>query len=191
MHQTGPLVVSPSLSVNYYKTEYKEAGRPVKPSRATEISMSIIETGFYKNKHVSTRRTNKFTKGRKRHTHLLNSFTRHCINGYVWGSLSASNLVLHIQFSFPRRVPPNPPQRLIRKSRLAYDKLMAWTVYVDLLEIRSKIKPFLDITGKRQRRYFALVSHPSSCLVLRWVLRSCSEVRAARGSVHGKSGNCS
>lgn len=72
---------------------------------------------------------------------------------------------LHIQFSFPRRVPPNPPQRLIRKSRLAYDKLMAQTVYLDLVEIISKMTLFLDITGERQRRYFALIPLRAWCCV--------------------------
>lgn len=52
MHQTGPLVVSPSLSVNYYKKEFKEADRPVEPSRATEISTSIFEAAVYDNKRV-------------------------------------------------------------------------------------------------------------------------------------------
>lgn len=145
---TGPLVVSSSLSVNYYKKEYKEASRPVEPSRATEISMGMIQTGVYKHKHVSSRRTYKCTNGGKTHTHLLNSFQRHCINGYVWVACQLAICFSHIQFSFPRRVPPNLPQRLIRKSRLACDKLMAQTVYLNLLEIISRMELFLDITGK-------------------------------------------
>lgn len=83
----------------------------------------------------------------------------------------------HIQFSFPRRVPPNPPQRLIRKSRRAYDKLMAQTVYLDLVEIISKMTLFSWHNGKDNEDILL-----SSLFVPRVALSNAQLLRSARSS---------